>query len=397
MSAKSRVVVVGASIGGLTAAETLRQEGFDGDIILIGDEPHRPYNRPPLSKQIISGEWEPADAYVRGETEINDLAIELRKSCTAEALDVAGRVLLTSTGQIAFDELIIATGTEPRRHPLAPLALTLRTIDDAVTLREGLRSAQRVAVIGPGILGSEIASAARKYGADALVIGRSGTLTFGGVGSLLTEQLAALHRENGVELALDTEIVRVDSRASGSSILFASGRVERADLVVAMIGGDPRTTWLSSSTLTIDNGVVCDATGLAAPGISAVGDVAAWRDPYTGKAIRVEHQSNAIEQAISVAMRLVHDEIGARPVPLFWSELHQTRINAFGWFDPERPLIGFDGDSASFSQPRVLVSQDESGSVHGAVGWNAPPREFRVARAAVAESAAMTPTLSPQS
>lgn len=379
-----RVVVVGASIGGLTAAETLRQEGFEGEVILIGDERHRPYNRPPLSKQIIVGDWEPESAGIRSESEIDDLGIELRTSCTAESLDAPGRVLRTSQGEIAFDELVIATGTEPRRHPLVPTALTLRTMDDALTIRDGLRSASRVAVIGPGILGSEIASAARKYGADTRLIGRSGTLTFGGVGALLSAQLVALHEQNGVDLSLDAEIVGADD----GTILFADGSTERADLVVAMIGGVPRTQWLESSSLTIDDGVVCDGVGHAAPGISAVGDVAAWRDPWSGAPVRVEHQSNAIEQAIAVALRLVHGEQGSRPVPLFWSELHGTRINAFGWFDPALELVPLD-DGA------VLVSRDDAQRIHGAVGWNAPPREFRLARAAVAESAATAPTLTP--
>lgn len=388
MTARPRVVVVGASIGGLTAAETLRQEGFDGDVILIGDERHRPYNRPPLSKQIVIGDWEPEDAGIRSEAEIDELGIELRTSCTAEALDVPARVLHTSQGEIPFDELIIATGTEPRRHPVVPNALTLRTIDDALAMRDALRSARRVAVIGPGILGSELASAARKYGAETLLIGRSGTLTFGGVGALLTRQLEELHEANGVQLALDVEIASASSDADGTTLAFADGRSERADLVVAMIGGDPRTGWLLSSTLTIENGVVCDSAGEAAPGIHAVGDVAAWRDAYTGRPVRVEHQSNAIEQAIAVALRLAHGELGSRPVPLFWSELHGTRITAFGWFDPELQLVPFDDGP-------VLVSRDAAGRVHGAVGWNAPPRDFRPARAAVAESAATAPTLTP--
>jgi NADPH-dependent 2,4-dienoyl-CoA reductase/sulfur reductase-like enzyme len=395
MTAVERVVVVGASIGGLTAAETLRQEGFDGEVVLIGDERHRPYNRPPLSKQILVGEWQPEDAGIRRGTEIDDLGIDLRTSCTAEALDVSGRILHTSHGEISYDELIIATGTEPRRHPILPTALMLRTMDDAVAIRDGLRSARRVVVVGPGILGSEIASAARKYGADTLLVGRSGSLTFGGVGALLSTRLARLHTENGVELALDAELVSALPESGSTTIEFADGRVEQADLVVSMIGGVPRTQWLQSSGLSLTDGVVCDESGLAADGVFAIGDVAAWRDPYTGRPVRVEHQSNAIEQAIAVALRLVHGEQGARPVPLFWSELHGTRINAFGWFDPDRPLEAFDGSADP--HPTVLVTRDDAERVHGAVGWNAPPREFRVARAAVAESAASTRTLAARS
>jgi len=368
----SRIVVVGASIGGLTTAETLRQEGFDGEIVLIGDEPHHPYTRPPLSKQILAGEWEPADAAIRSAAELDDLAIELRTSCTARGLDLASRTLRTSTGDVAFDELVIATGTEPRRHPLVPAALTLRTVDDALVLRERLRAARSVVVVGAGILGSEIASAARKHDVRTLVLGRSGTLTFGGVGSLLADRLAALHAEHGVDLALSADIVAADD----SGLTLADGTVHTADLIVSMIGGTPRTRWLSSSGLDVRDGVACDSEGRAAQGVSAVGDVAAWADPYTGRPVRVEHQSNAVEQAVAVALRLVHGEPASQPVPLFWSELHGTRINAYGWFDPEIPLVPFDN-------PNVLVSRDGD-RVHGAVGWGATPRDFRPARAAVA-------------
>lgn len=384
MTDRSRVVVVGASIGGLTVAETLRHEGFEGHVVLVGDEPGAPYNRPPLSKQILTGDWEPEQAGIRTGAELRDLGIEFRNSCTAHALDVAGRMLHTTAGALPFDELVIATGTEPRTHPLVPAALTLRTMDDAITLRDGLRAARRVTVIGPGILGSELASAARKHGARTRLVGRSGALTFGGVGALLSDRLADLHEANGVELSLAARITGSD----GTTIHFADGTTETADLLVAMIGGRPRVDWLASSGLDLADGVVCDAIGRAAEGVHAVGDVAAWADPFTGRPVRVEHQSNAIEQAIAVAGRLVHGSRVDRPVPLFWSEVHGTRINAFGWFAPELPLEPF-GDGP------VLVSRDAAGHVRGAVGWNAPPRDFRPARSAVAESATIAPLSTP--
>jgi NADPH-dependent 2,4-dienoyl-CoA reductase/sulfur reductase-like enzyme len=217
MSSSPRVVVVGASIGGVTAAETLRQEGFDGEIVLIGDERHRPYQRPPLSKQILLGEWEPDQAEIHTALQSAELDIDVRSSCAATGLDVAARIVQTSQGELPYDELIIATGSEPRRHPLLPMALTLRTIDDAMVLRDGLRSARRVGVIGAGVLGSEIASAARKYGADTLLVGRSASLSFGGVGTLLSSRLTRLHEANGVELALSAEIVGAEPTRDGTS------------------------------------------------------------------------------------------------------------------------------------------------------------------------------------
>lgn len=383
-----RVVVVGASIGGVTAAETLRQEGFDGEIVLIGDEQHRPYLRPPLSKQILLGEWEPEQATIHTPAQTEELDIDLRTSCAAEHLDVAGRVVRTSQGDIPYDELIIATGSEPRRHPLLPMALTLRTMDDALTLREGLRSAHRVGVIGAGVLSSEIASAAHKYGSDSIMIGRSASLTFGAVGALLSSRLIRLHESNGVELLLQAEIVGAAPVGRATRVELAGGRTELVDLVVAMIGAVPRTQWLESSTLSIVDGVVCDSVGRAAPGVSAVGDVAAWEDAVTGRPARVEHQSNAIEQAVAVALRIAHGERGAQPVPLFWSEVHGVRIHAYGWFDPKRPLVG--AQVGSTEDAAVLLSRDAADQVRGAVGWNASPRDFRSARAAVLPAPALT-------
>lgn len=380
MTRAARVVVVGASIGGLTAAETLRQEGFDGEIVLIGDERHLPYNRPPLSKQILLGDWEPHQAAIRTAAEAADLAIELRTSCSALALDVAAHLVRTTQGEIAFDELVIATGSEPRRHPLLSTALTLRTMDDALALRDEMRSARRVGIVGAGVLGSEVASAARKNDTDVVLVGRSGALRFGAVGTLLSKRLVALHQNHGVRLRLSESILGAERTANGTRVLLADGD-ETVDLLVAMIGSTPRTAWLASSALRIADGIVCDSAGRAAPGVSAVGDVAAWEDPFTGLPARVEHQSNAIEQAIAVAIRIVRGQLGTAPVPLFWSEIHGTRIQACGWFPSDRTLVSPAGEDAP--SPSLLQSTDDEGRVRGVVGWDAAPREFRAARGTV--------------
>ncbi|MFE1665301.1 NAD(P)/FAD-dependent oxidoreductase [Microbacterium sp. P02] len=388
MTVSRGVVVVGASIGGLTAAETLREEGYAGPIVLIGDENHLPYTRPPLSKQILLGEWEPHQAVIREVGEIDALGVEFRSSCTATGLDVGLRVLHTTTGDVAFDELVIATGTGPRRHPALPDALTLRTMGDAVRLRDRLAAAGRVAVVGAGILASEVASAARHHGADTLLVGRGASLSFGGVGTLLSAPLEDLHREHGVELALNTHVRGSRPLPRGSELEFSDGSVQRVDAVFAMIGGSPRTEWLEESSLDISDGVVCDEAGCAAPGVSAIGDVAAWRDPGSGRHVRVEHQSNAIEQAVAVACRIAHGQQSAQPIPLFWSEIHKTRINAFGWFDRDARVVDLTPPDAVGTVwgfgGRV------EGEVRGVVGWNASPKAFRQARAVLARSALAT-------
>lgn len=383
MSRSPRTVIVGASIGGLTSAEALRAEGFDGEVVLIGDEPELPYSRPPLSKQILLGDWEAHRATARTRAELDDLGIQVRTESPAQRLDIGARTLHTSSGSFPFDELIIATGTRAHKHPMLPNALSLRTVGDALVLRDRMSSARRVAVIGSGVLGSEVASAARKRGAETLLVGRSGTLGFGGVGPLLSERLARLHRANDVELALRAEVTSAASELRGSTELTLGATATRSfDLVVAVIGGSPNTEWLAGSELDISDGVVCDSAGIAAPGISAVGDVAAWLDPTNGRPARVEHQSNAIEQAIAVASRIVHGTDVHRPVPLFWSEIHGTRIKAYGWFAEGRPLVepatGTDTDAA------ILFSRDFDDTVSGVVAWNATPRQFQSARAEVA-------------
>lgn len=381
MPARDRVVVVGASIGGLTAAETLRQEGFEGEVVLLGEERHLPYTRPPLSKQILAGEWGPGEAGIRTNAELAALRIDVRTSCAATGLDVGARVLTTTVGPLAFDELVIATGTSPRAHPALPDALMLRTMDDALALRDRLDRARRVAVVGSGILGSEIASAARKREAETLLIGRSGSLSFGGVGDLLTTELADLHEEHGVELALRTGILSAEPQGDVTRLQLADGGHRDVDLVVTMIGGTPRTDWLRDSALDVADGVACDSDGIAAPGVSAVGDVAAWADPVTDRRTRIEHQSYAIEQAIAVGTRLAHGGASPHPVPLFWSELHGTRIHAYGWFDPEHALDDITPETET--RGRVFAGRDADGDVRGVVGWDAAPRAFRTARAAV--------------
>lgn len=380
MASRHRVVIVGASVAGLTTAEGLRAEGFDGDVLLLGDEPHLPYGRPPLSKQVLLGDWEPEQSTFKTEQELDDLGIEFRSSETATGLDVGGRIVATTSGVVRYDDLVIATGTRSRANWAESGVRTLRTRDDAMAIRASVRGARRVAVLGAGILGSEIASAGRALGADVALIGRSATITFGAVGDALSPRLEALHEHHGVELRLSRAVEGVAATGEGMRVGFADGDGHTADVVVAAIGGVPNTEWLADSGLTIDDGVVCDHRGSAAPGVYAVGDVAAWSDPVTEIARRVEHQSNAIEQGMAVAATIVHDRMSAAPVPFFWSEIHGVRIKAYGWFSAHHPVVVSDDSSPDRS---VLLSTGDHDRIRGVVAWDAPPAAFRSARALV--------------
>lgn len=354
------VVVIGASVAGVTLAEALRASGHSGPITLVGAEPHAPYARPPLSKQVLDGTWEPDRAALRTASELQALGVTLRTGASATSVDPVRHEVVVDGDPLGYDVLVLATGVEPTRPVLPGRSVhVLRTLDDAVALRATWERATSVAVLGTGVLGSELASAARKTGRDVTMIGRSGRLTFGTVGALLSDRLAALHRANGVDL-------RLTAAAEPSAVAAVD-----ADLVVAAVGGRPRTDWLSDSGLTIDDGVVCDATGLAAPDVYAIGDVARWTDPSSGRAVRVEHQTNAIEQALAVAATLTGGPPQAAPTPFFWSEVHGVRIQAAGSFDADVPLVADD------DEPRVLRQPA------GVVGWGAP-RAFRLARAELA-------------
>ena len=380
MTSRHRIVVVGASLAGLSVAENLRLEGFDGEIVLVGDESHLPYSRPPLSKQVLLDDWEPERSILKSRRELDDLGIEFRGSTTATALDVHNRVVTTDAGVERYDDVVLATGTRARRVWNEAGVLTLRTLDEATAIRSELRRAGRVAVLGAGVLGSEIASAARSLGGDVTLIGRSGRVSFGAVGAALSTRLEHLHRENGVDLRLATTVMGVTTDAGGTQVGFHDGTVVSADVVISAIGGIPRTEWLADSGLVLTDGVVCDQRGVAAPGVYAVGDVASWADPVTGNARRVEHQSSAIEQAMSVATTIVHDRELAAPVPFFWSEIHGARIKAYGWFSAQHPLVELD--AAAEGGP-VLLGSQEDGRTRGVIAWNLPPQAFRKARGLV--------------
>lgn len=370
------VVVVGAGVAGVTCAEALRAAGHDGQITLVGAEPHAPYARPPLSKQVLDGSWDPSRSVLRTVAELDDLDVMLHTGVTATGLDPAAHVVTVGGVGLRYDVLVIATGVEPVRPDIPGIehARVLRTLDDAVALRSAWTRAERVVVMGTGVLGSEIASAARHQGQEVALVGRSGRLSFGTVGALLSDRLGELHRDHGVDLRTGAGARGI--RADG--VVLGDGSTLPADLVVAATGGRPRTSWLAASGLTVRDGVCSDHLGRAAPDVYAIGDVARWTDPATGRSVRVEHQTNAIEQALSVAATIT----GAAPlpdaVPFFWSEVHGVRVQAAGTFDPARPLVPWQDDGDALAQQDVLVQRGQTTT--GVVGWGAP-RAFRRARA----------------
>ncbi|CAB4895063.1 unannotated protein [freshwater metagenome] len=340
------VVIAGASLAGLTAADTLRNEGYEGSIIVVDPSTEIPADRPPLSKQVLAGEWPPEKAQHRAAARVPDLDLDLRLGVAATALDAASRSISLSDGSlISADGIVLAMGATARRLPGdQPAGVhVLRTLDDCLSLRAELeKMPARVAVIGAGFIGAEVAATCRGRGLEVTMIEAApvplGRVLPGDLGAFITD----LHRSHGVEviLGVGVEGLEITSEVGGSEhvsgVRLSDGRVVEADVVVVGIGVVPNTAWLEGSGLRLENGVSCDATCSAAPGIVAAGDVASWPNPLYGEVMRVEQWENAVEQGEYAARRLLaeirHEELPApfATIPWFWSDQYDRKIQMAG-------------------------------------------------------------------
>ena len=266
----NRIVVVGASAAGLAAAETLRREGYAGTITVVGEERDVPYDRPPLSKQILASQWEAERLFLRTEEQLKALELDLRLGVRATGLDRDGRLVeLADGGRAGFDGLIIATGVRPRVLP-GQGGHVMRTVGDALRLRAGLGPGRRLAVVGAGFLGAESAAVARKLGCEVTLLEPAPVPLAHAVGEQVGRVLCDAHREHGVDLRTGVAVAAVTAHG----VLLADGGLVEADEVLVAIGSLPNTDWLEGSGLDLDDGVVCDEYSSASPGIYAAGDVA---------------------------------------------------------------------------------------------------------------------------
>ena len=373
---RGSVSIVGASLAGYWAAETLRRDGFEGRISLIGDEPHAPYDRPPLSKKFLVGDLEDARLPLTTAEKLADLGLEMRLGCRATGLDVATRTLEVDGVAEPYDGLLIATGARCRNLPgTAGLAgvHTLRTRDDAEAIRDALANgARRVVGVGAGFIGAEVASTAIGRGAEVTMV-EALEAPFGRVlGVEMGAVMADVHRRHGVDLRTGVGVDEVlgDDRLAG--VRLADGATLEADLLVVGIGVVPNTDWLEGSGLTLDDGVVCDETCLAAPDVAAAGDVARWANPRYGEVMRVEHWDNAVQQGVHAARRLLQSDEEATPyapVPWFWTDQYDRKVQLAGrpHTDDEVRVV-----AGSTAEHRFAAFYGRDGRFTAALGMNRP-------------------------
>lgn len=369
----SDVLIVGASAAGLGVLESLRRGGYDGRVTMLGAEAHVPYDRPPLSKQVLAGAWTPEQAHLRSAEAFEALGAEFVLGESATSLDVARRTVQTDRRSYSAEHIVIATGTRPRRLPGQPDLRglhVLRTLDDAVALRIELLAAARLVVVGEGVLGSEISATARHLGLDVTMTGPQPLPMLAQLGPLASARLAGLHSEAGVTMRLGETVTGFEAQAGRvTGVRLASDEVLPADIVVVAIGAVPETAWLSGSELELGDGVICDAHCRAAEGVYAVGDVARWHHEGLGRSVRLENRTNAAEQSAIVAEQILGMPRCYTPTSYFWTDQYTTKIQVFGIITPDAEATVVEGDAAG---GRFVASYRRDGVVSAVLGWNMP-------------------------
>ncbi|GGS10574.1 pyridine nucleotide-disulfide oxidoreductase [Streptomyces humidus] len=374
--------MVGASLAGLSAARSLRKQGFDGRLVVIGDELHRPYDRPPLSKEFLAGALGEAELALEAEGE--DLAAQWLLGARATGLDhVARAVRLADGREVRADGFVIATGAVARTLPgSAGLAgvHTLRTLDDARALRDELARGGRLVVIGGGFIGAEVASTAYALGLDVTVVEAAPTPLAGPLGAAMGAVVSGLHADHGVRLLCGVGVKGLSGESRVDAVLLEDGRSLPADLVVVGVGAHPCVGWLEGSGIALDNGVKCGADGRTSlAGVVAVGDCANWYDPRAGHHRRVEHWTGARERPEAAVATLLAGgavEPGVPRPPYFWSDQYGVRIQ-FAGHAAEADSVTVEAGTADDRD--VLAVYRRDGRPVAVLGMN-QPRLFMRAR-----------------
>ncbi|KHJ72163.1 MULTISPECIES: NAD(P)/FAD-dependent oxidoreductase [Rhodococcus] len=379
-STPERVVVVGAGLAAVRTAEELRRAGYEGELVLVGDETHLPYDRPPLSKEVLRGDRD--DTTLRPSEFFGDNRIELMLGAAARSVDTASRILTLSDGtELGYDELVVATGLRPRRIPGLPDLAgvhVLRSLEDSRALREAIVPGARALVVGAGFIGCEVAASLRAREVEVVLVEPQPTPLASVLGAEVGALVTRLHTAEGVDVRAGVGLSEIRGDGRVTSAVLGDGRVTSAvlgdgseidvDLVVLGIGSIPATEWLEGSGVEVENGVVCDGTGrTSTPHVWAVGDVASWQVPAGGRR-RIEHWTNAGEQASVLAKTIMGVEAGAAAqVPYFWSDQYDIKIQGLGAVTADDTVHVVRDDGRKF-----LAYYERDGRFVGAVGGGLP-------------------------
>ena len=382
------IVIVGGGLAGARTAEQLRRSEYTGRITIVSDEVHLPYDRPPLSKEVLRKEVD--DVALKPREWYDEKDITLRLGAAASGLDTAGRTITLADGTVlGYDELVIATGLVPRRIPAfgdLEGVRVLRSFDESMALREHASAAQRAVVVGAGFIGCEVAASMRSLGVDVVLVEPQPTPLAAVLGEQIGGLVARLHRDEGVDVRLGVSVAEVRGRGHVDTVVLTDGTELAADLVVVGIGSRPATQWLEGSGIevdSVDGGIICDEAGrTSAPHVWALGDVASWRHA-TGHQVRVEHWSNVADQARVVVPAMLGQDVPTNAVvPYFWSDQYDVKIQCLG--EPEATdtvhLVEDDGR-------KFLAYYERDGVLVGVVGGGMPGKVMKVR----AKIAAATP------
>ncbi|MFB9799948.1 NAD(P)/FAD-dependent oxidoreductase [Streptomonospora salina] len=380
------VAIAGAGMAGLHTAESLRESGFEGRITMIGEERHRPYSRPPLSKEFLTGKGGPAGVDLREESAFEALDLDLRLGRRARLLRPHERAVELDDGSaVTADRVVVATGSRARRPSTALSGVhVLRTVDDAEAVRDAFATAERVVVVGAGFIGAEVAASARTAGLDVVLVEAAATpltrVVDPRVGGVFTE----LHRDQGVDVRLGVGVAGFEGDGHVERVRLGDGTAIETPLVVAGLGAVPETGWLEGSGVDLaadTGGVLCDEyCRTAVPGVYAAGDVAAWPYRRYGGLMRLEHWTNAGEQAAAaVANLLAGDGAGTpyTPVPYFWSDQYGMKIQLLGQAAPADTAEIVHG---SAEDRKFVAFLGRAGMLVGVLGLRSTPKVMRYRR-----------------
>lgn len=384
------IVIVGGGLAATRVAEQLRRAEYAGPVTIVSDEVHLPYDRPPLSKEVLRAQVDDVTLKPLEFYDENDITLLLGSAATAIDND-AKTVTLDNDMVLSYDDLIIATGLVPRRIPSFPDldgVRVLRTFDESLALRKHAGEAHRAVVIGAGFIGCEVTASLRGLGVDVVLVEPQPAPLASVLGTQIGELVARLHRAEGVDVRVGVGVSEIVGSTHVEKVVLSDGSEVEADLVVVGIGSRPATDWLEGSAITVDNGIICDNVGrTTVPHIWALGDVASWQDAL-GHQARVEHWSNVAEQArVLVPSLLGNEPPQAVVVPYFWSDQYDVKIQCLGEPEADDVVHIVEDDGRKF-----LAYYEREGALVGVVGGGMPGKVMK-ARAKIAAGAAISEVL----